>query len=532
MAAQARQFERARSYLQQATAESPGDVLGWYWLAIAAESPVSAIGALRRVLAIDADHVPAREALAKLLVTDARAAAARSDSDTARALAAEAAQLTPLAPSPWRALASLAATHADRIDALRQLVAIDPADVQLRTQLRQALLARGVMMARSDRDTARACFREAASINPADPRVWHALASLAESRAEAVQSLRELLRVAPDHLQGRASLRDALGEEARALLAGGLTEQACAIWREAITMNGGDVESWLGLADTTTDQDESAQAIETAYELNPDDPRAIAAMDRLRASKVDPNSVALPDDAFARFEPAGDMAFTIEDDQIDRADSLVDAFAQLEKAAIAAAPAPVLPTEPIAAPEQLLSPEPIVAAPVVAIEPEVPAPVATPEPLSEPAPAIEIAEPPAPVAVETSGDARRTVMVVDDSPTIRKILGLTLEKAGYSVVAEADGEAALARLADVIPGVILLDISMPKLDGYEVCKRIKEDARTANVPVIMLSGKGAFFDKVKGHLAGATEYLTKPFETPAVLAAVNNYCRTAEGVNG
>ena len=124
-------------------------------------------------------------------------------------------------------------------------------------------------------------------------------------------------------------------------------------------------------------------------------------------------------------------------------------------------------------------------------------------------------------------------MIVDDSPTIRKILGLTLERAGYAVIAEPDGEAALNKLTQVIPGIVLLDIAMPNLDGYEVCKRIKQDARTANVPVIMLSGKDAFFDKVKGHLAGATEYLTKPFETPAVLAAVNNHCRPAmEAANG
>ena len=316
-------------------------------------------------------------------------------------------------------------------------------------------------------------------------------------------------------------------------------------------MNGGDAESWLGLADTTNDQDEAARAIETAYELNPEDPQANAAMDRLRGSRVDPNAAAPPDDAFARFEPAGDVLpeFTLEDDQIDPADSLLDAFAQLEEAAVAAAPlatpAPVLSTEPIAAPPVAPWSEPIVApetlppaesivnaAPVLSFEPGVPAPVVTPEPLDEPVSAIGIAEPPA-AAIQASGDARRTVMVVDDSPTIRKILGLTLERAGYTVFAEADGEAALTRLADVIPGVILLDISMPKLDGYEVCKRIKQDARTAKVPVIMLSGKGAFFDKVKGHMAGATEYLTKPFETPEVLAAVNNHClQASEVING
>jgi twitching motility two-component system response regulator PilG len=122
---------------------------------------------------------------------------------------------------------------------------------------------------------------------------------------------------------------------------------------------------------------------------------------------------------------------------------------------------------------------------------------------------------------------RRTVMIVDDSPTIRKILGLTLERAGYKVVAEPDGESALERLTQVVPDVMLLDIAMPNIDGYEVCRRLKADPRTAHVTVVMLSGKDAFFDKVKGRVAGASEYLTKPFETPAVLAAVAAACQPA-----
>jgi twitching motility two-component system response regulator PilG len=154
------------------------------------------------------------------------------------------------------------------------------------------------------------------------------------------------------------------------------------------------------------------------------------------------------------------------------------------------------------------------------------------------APAAERREPEAaavlrvavPVAAAPSatvaGDAP-TVMIVDDSPTIRKILGLTLERAGYQVVVAANGESALQQLETIVPRVILLDIAMPDLDGYEVCKRIKQDPRTTTVPVIMLSGKGAFFDKVKGHMAGATEYLTKPFETPAVLAVVTSHCQAA-----
>jgi twitching motility two-component system response regulator PilG len=143
-----------------------------------------------------------------------------------------------------------------------------------------------------------------------------------------------------------------------------------------------------------------------------------------------------------------------------------------------------------------------------------------------PAPASAAA---APVDAAT-GSTAGTVMIVDDSATIRKILGLSLERAGYNVIAEADGESAIERLLHVVPDLILLDIAMPKLDGYEVCKRIKQDPRTAGVPVVMLSGKDAFFDKVKGHMAGASEYLTKPFETPVVLAVVSTFCQPAAEV--
>jgi twitching motility two-component system response regulator PilG len=538
VAAQAQQFDRARPLLQQATSEAPDDLVGWYWLAIASESADTAIGCLRKVLAIDPNHVPARDALAKLLVTAARAIAA-DDADKARVLAGEAAELNPGSPGPWFALAALAANHVERIDALRHLVRLSPDDAKLRTQLRQALLARGVMSARSDRVEARERFREAADLNPADPRVWQALADLAESRTESIQLLRELLNVAPDHLKGRASLRQALGEEAQSLLAGGHADAACTHWREAIAVNGGDVESWLGLAAATSDEEEAAKAIETAYELNPENADAIAAMDRLRGSRVDPSAIAPPEDAFARFAPAdgGFAGFELAEDPIDPADSLLDAFAKFAEGSAAPAqpePSPAQPeSQPIASTSarresselQRDAPETAVTAAPSVLE-EAPAVPETPA-VAVPAPPLTAAGASLPEA------AARTVMIVDDSPTIRKILGLTLERAGYAVIAEVDGEAALERLTQVIPSVVLLDISMPKLDGYEVCKRIKQDARTANVPVIMLSGKGAFFDKVKGHMAGATEYLTKPFETPAVLAAVNHHCQPAsEGAHG
>jgi len=118
----------------------------------------------------------------------------------------------------------------------------------------------------------------------------------------------------------------------------------------------------------------------------------------------------------------------------------------------------------------------------------------------------------------------RTVMVVDDSPTVRKLVAMTLENEGYQVVAASDGYAAADSLRNVTPDLILLDIVMPGIDGYQLCKIIKGQAETAKVPVIMLSGKDGFFDKIRGRMAGSTEYVTKPFDPASLLGVVGKHC--------
>jgi CheY-like chemotaxis protein len=570
-AAQARQFGKARPLLQQVTEESPDDPIGWFWLAIVSSSADQAMPCLRRVLKLDASHEQARTALAKLLLAEANMIASSGLRAAARDLVTEASQIAPRAQSVWLALAVLSDDPDERINALRQAVAIAPDDQQVRTRLRQALLTRGLMLS-MDRPAARACFREAATFNPGDPRVWLALAKLADSPADSVDALRELLRFVPHYSGGRGALRNALAADARALTAAERTDDACERWREAMTLSGGDVETWLGVAATTSNPDEAARAVETAYKLNPNDDRAAAAMERLRCSRIDPSAIEAPLDAFARFDALADGFASIEpaDQSFEQLDSTLDAFAELptamEPPSVDARPvvesepvvdAPVAAHEPVVAVTPIPESDPVTfvsaAEPVAtAVSPE---PIAVVTPVPEPPrvdvhalmltartgarPAMRLSEDDIPVPVPATpaaprnGSSRSTVMVVDDSPTIRKILGLTLERAGYTVVAEPDGESAIERLVQVVPDLILLDIAMPKLDGYDVCKRIKQDPRTSGVPVVMLSGKGAFFDKVKGHMAGASEYLTKPFETPAVLAVVKTHCPSpVETVNG
>ena len=115
------------------------------------------------------------------------------------------------------------------------------------------------------------------------------------------------------------------------------------------------------------------------------------------------------------------------------------------------------------------------------------------------------------------------VLVVDDSATIRHLVAHTLHGAGYVVRMAEDGVKALSMIQEVVPDMVFLDINMPRLDGYQVCKVIKNDQATKKVPVVMLSGKDGFFDKVKGRLAGSSEYVTKPFEAEGLLRTVEKH---------
>lgn len=114
---------------------------------------------------------------------------------------------------------------------------------------------------------------------------------------------------------------------------------------------------------------------------------------------------------------------------------------------------------------------------------------------------------------------RRTVLVVDDEPDVLLLCRVNLEFEGYRVIEASDGEEALACLAEQVPDVVLLDVMMPKLDGWAVLERIKADPRTAGVPVVMLTAKVQDHDQIRGWSAGAAEYITKPF-SPLSLSQV------------
>jgi len=117
--------------------------------------------------------------------------------------------------------------------------------------------------------------------------------------------------------------------------------------------------------------------------------------------------------------------------------------------------------------------------------------------------------------------SRGRILVVDDEIYIVHILDFSLGMEGYEVVTALDGEEALRKATESKPDLIVLDIMMPKMDGYETCKALKADERTKDIPVILLSAKGRNVDMQTGYDVGADEYITKPFSPRKLVDRIN-----------
>jgi diguanylate cyclase (GGDEF)-like protein len=121
-----------------------------------------------------------------------------------------------------------------------------------------------------------------------------------------------------------------------------------------------------------------------------------------------------------------------------------------------------------------------------------------------------------------------TILVVDDDPDIARFVEVNLRSAGYDVSVASDGEEALSRAQELRPDLVLLDVMMPRIDGFEVAQRLRRNPQTANTSIIMLTAKALSTDKVLGLTAGADDYIIKPFDPIELLARVKGTLRRAK----
>jgi twitching motility two-component system response regulator PilG len=121
----------------------------------------------------------------------------------------------------------------------------------------------------------------------------------------------------------------------------------------------------------------------------------------------------------------------------------------------------------------------------------------------------------------------KLVMIVDDSLTVRKIIETSLRREGFDSVSYADGIDALRAITEQrinrIPDLIILDIGLPKMDGYEFARRLRTKPQFSNTIIIMLTSRDGVIDRLKGRLAGAKDYITKPFRTQDVISVLHSH---------
>ncbi|MBT4496575.1 MAG: response regulator, partial [Gemmatimonadetes bacterium] len=119
------------------------------------------------------------------------------------------------------------------------------------------------------------------------------------------------------------------------------------------------------------------------------------------------------------------------------------------------------------------------------------------------------------------------ILIVDDTLQNIQVLGTILREQGYQLNVAQDGVQALKQVAKLIPDLILLDIMMPKMDGFETCKRLKDHPQTRDIPIIFLTAKVETDDLIKGFELGAVDYITKPFQSAELLKRVQTHLELA-----
>jgi DNA-binding response OmpR family regulator len=128
--------------------------------------------------------------------------------------------------------------------------------------------------------------------------------------------------------------------------------------------------------------------------------------------------------------------------------------------------------------------------------------------------------------------APATVLVVDDDPVILKLLEVNFEMEGFQVVRAADGFEGLERARAVLPDIVVLDVMMPRMTGYEVAKALRENVETAHIPIIFVTARAQSSDVERGMELGVDDYVTKPFDPLDLIARVNTLLARAQAPAG
>ena len=391
------------------------------------------------------------------------------------------------------------------------------------------LLREGIAAAQTgDKSRTRALLRQVTELDPANEVAWLWRASSAESAEEALDCLRKTLGVNPHNEKAKAALPDALVRAAAALTAD--RPGAKKLLVEATTLAPRHEVAWLwraGLADTP---EEGLKHLRTVLGINPNNAKAQAGLAKLQAQQqqaapkwrcpVCEHPAADPQPLCGR---CGCVLTLEEPGAFDHQRAVhrptVEATAKRLYAAVREGPQPAAVfTLGLAYLNLGFIDEGMrtlqAAVRVKGADPAWKGQVAKLAQHREAAARKGTQE----AQVEAG---KPLVLVVDDSATIRKLVSVTLNAGGYRVLEAESGYAAADKIREYgAPALFVLDVNMPEMDGFTLCKTLRGSPETAKVPVVFLTGKDGFLNKLRGQWAGASEYLTKPFDPQKLLATI------------
>ena len=564
-AAQAGDKALARTLFLQVTDQEPSNEIAWLWLASIVDVPEHRLAFLERASGINPDNEKtqtwlrgAHGQIAQSFLQKGVAAAREGNKAQASRLLRKATDHDPRNESAWLWLSSVVETPEERLTALEKVLSVNPLHEQAntwlgptRTQCARKYMQQAVSQADAgNKETARELFLQATDYEPTNETAWLWLASLADVPEDQLGFLQRVLAFNPTHPQALPQATAARTQLARNLLQKGIAaassgqrETAQAIVADVLEYDQELDEAWLLRAYVTDELPEKIRYFERALALNPDGARAhtglTLAKAKLEAREIHESQVSAwhcplcngPAPVAPARCPGCQAIFALDDldafGNNEAADNtkLETALAQLQTEVITSPDATkyyylglaqlnlLRPTQALISLQEALARDEgneTLRAQVARLQ-------------------VRVTASQSEIQAQKAGEVRaprtqKIVMVVDDSPTVRKLLTIKLEKHGHRVVTASNGMEALSKINEELPDLILLDVTMPRLDGYQLCKLVKSDAITKHIPVVMLSGNDGFFDKMRGRVAGSVAYLTKPFEPEMLLRTVDRYC--------
>jgi twitching motility two-component system response regulator PilG len=398
------------------------------------------------------------------------------------------------------------------------------------------LLKEGIAAAKSGRkDQTRQLLQEATRLDPNNETAWMWLAGVAESPGEALECLVRVLDINPANDRARAAFKSTRLQAGYAALKVQDKARAWALLYAAVADDPTNETAWLALSAAATSSEMAIECLQSVLEINPKNERALAGLNWYRSQQPQeaPPAWTCPlcaagaeqarnpcpecgailnlaePAAFARHTAACPDRLSAAIDRLagtPTEEATYDTYfylgiALLNQQRFGEAHKELQAAYRLRPRERELR-----------------------RFLDQLKAHLAAEEAAAREAQEKERASRKIVLVVDDSPTVRKLVGMTLERRGFRVVDAADAYQAVELIhREGVPHLILLDITMPGMDGYQLCKLLRQYRETARLPIIMLSGKDGFFSKVRGRMAGCTEYLTKPFRPAGLVKTVEKY---------